>query len=266
MPRFAANISTMYTDRPFLERIAAARRDGFAAVECQFPYEVPADAIRSALESTGLSMVLINTPAGDTAAGERGLAAIPGREADFRAALEQAIDYARVIGCARIHLMAGVPPPGAERAECEAVFVANLRHAASRLEPLAITGLVEPINPRDMPGYFLWTQDQAHALLAGIGERSLAVQMDLYHCQVVEGDVATRIRRHIAGVGHVQIAGVPGRDEPDRGELHYPYLFALLDALGYDGWVGCEYRPRGDTSAGLDWLHRWREAGTRTYP
>ncbi len=261
MPRFAANISTMYTDRPFLDRFAAARRDGFAAVECQFPYATSADAIRAALESAGLSLVLINTPAGDTAAGERGLAAIPGREAAFREALDRAIDYARLTGCARIHLMAGVPPEDAGRAECERVFVANLRHAASLLGPLRITGLVEPINPRDMPGYFLQTQDQAHSLLAAVGEPTLAVQMDLYHCQVVEGDVATRIRRHIAGIGHVQIAGVPEREEPDRGELHYPYLFALLDALGYDGWVGCEYRPHGDTSAGLGWLHRWRETG-----
>ncbi len=261
MPRFAANISTMYTDRPFLDRFAAARRDGFAAVECQFPYVAPADAIRAALESAGLSQVLINTPAGDAAAGDRGLAAIPGREAEFREALDQAIAYARVLGCTRIHLMAGVPPAGAQREECEAVFADNLRHAARLLAPLHITGLIEPINPRDMPGYFLQTQAQAHSLLAAIGEPALAVQMDLYHCQVVEGDVATRIRRHIAGIGHVQIAGVPERDEPDRGELHYPYLFALLDALGYDGWVGCEYLPHGETSAGLGWLHRWRETG-----
>ena len=261
MPRFAANISMLYSDRPFLDRFAAARRDGFAAVECQFPYAVPADAIRTALESAGLSLVLINAPAGDAAAGERGLAAVPGREAAFREALDQAIDYARVLGCERIHLMAGVPPAGATPAQCEAVFADNLRHAARLLGPLRITGLIEPINPRDMPGYFLRTQEQAHALLADIGEPALAVQMDLYHCQVAEGDVATRLRRHIAGIGHVQIAGAPEREEPDRGELHYPYLFALLDALGYDGWVGCEYRPHGDTTAGLGWLHRWRETG-----
>lgn len=261
MPRFAANISTMYTERPFLDRFAAARRDGFAAVECQFPYAAPAGAIRAALEAAGLSLVLLNTPAGDASAGERGLAAVPGREAAFREALEQALDYARTTGCTRIHLMAGVPPEDARRVECEAVFAANLRHAARLLGPLGITGLIEPINPRDMPGYFLRTQEQAHSLLAAVGEDALAVQMDLYHCQVVEGDVATRIRRHFAGIGHVQVAGVPEREEPDRGELHYPYLFALLDALGYDGWVGCEYRPHGDTSAGLGWLHRWRETG-----
>ncbi len=261
MPRFAANISTMYTERPFLDRFAAARRDGFAAVECQFPYGATADSIRAALEAAGLSLVLINTPAGDASAGERGLAAVPGREAAFREALDQAIEYARTTGCTRIHLMAGVPPGDASREDCAAVFAANLRHAARLLGPLGITGLVEPINPRDMPGYFLRTQEQAHALLASVGEDALAVQMDLYHCQIVEGDVATRIRRHFSGIGHVQIAGVPEREEPDRGELHYPYLFALLDALGYDGWVGCEYRPHGETSAGLGWLHRWRETG-----
>lgn len=261
MPRFAANVSTMYAERPFLDRLARARLDGFAAVECQFPYAVPAAAMREALEAEDLSLVLINTPAGDAAAGERGLAALPGREADFRAALEEAVDYARTTGCSRIHLMAGVPPQDAGRAECEASFVANLRHAAGVLAPLGITGLVEPINPRDMPGYFLRRQQQAHDLLAQAGAPGLAVQMDLYHCQIVEGDVAMRIRRHLAGVGHVQIAGVPGRAEPDCGELHYPCLFALLDALGYDGWVGCEYHPRGDTTEGLGWLRRWRETG-----
>lgn len=261
MPRFAANISMMYADRPFVERIQAAREDGFGAIECQFPYASPAPDVAAALRAQRMEMVLINTPAGDAARGERGLAAVPGAEARFRAALDEAIDYARTLGCTRIHLMAGIVPPTARPEECAAVFAANLRHAAARLAPLGMSGLVEPINPRDIPGYYLQRQEQAHVLLAAVGEPALAVQMDFYHCQIVEGDVSTRLRRYLGGVGHVQIAAVPDRGEPDQGELDYPWLFRLLDTLGYEGWVGCEYRPRGDTSAGLDWLRAWRGSG-----
>jgi len=258
MPRFAANVSLMYAELPFMQRFEAAALDGFAAVEFQFPYEFPAAEIAAALHASGLQPVLFNAPPGDLAAGDRGTGALPGREADFRAGIERAIDYAARLACPRLHLMAGVVREARQRGQQRATYVDNLRWAARRLAAEGLTALIEPINPRDMPGYLLNTQSEAHAIVAEVGEPNLQVQMDLYHCQIVEGDVATKIRRHLGGVGHVQIAGVPGRDEPDGGELNYPYLLALLDELGYPGWVGCEYRPRGATRDGLGWLARWR--------
>ncbi|NLD68134.1 MAG: hydroxypyruvate isomerase family protein [Limnobacter sp.] len=256
MPRFAANLSTMYTEFPFLQRFEAAAQDGFEAVECQFPYEQPAAEVAAALRGAGLKQVLINAPAGNAAAGERGIASLPGREAEFDAGLDRAIEYAQALDCPRVHLMAGLLADESNRARQHASYVANLRRAARRLEGHGITALIEPINPRDVPGYLVNTQAQGHAVLDEVGEPNLKVQMDLYHCQVVEGDLATKIRRYLPRVGHVQIAGLPGRHEPDVGEINYPFLFALLDELGYDGWIGCEYLPRAGTSAGLGWLSR----------
>ncbi|NLD68281.1 MAG: hydroxypyruvate isomerase family protein [Limnobacter sp.] len=258
MPRFAANLSTMYTELPFLQRFDAAAKDGFEAVECQFPYEQPAAEVAAALRGSGLAQVLINAPPGDAAAGERGLAGLPGRERDFDAALDRAIEYAQALDCPRIHLMAGVLVDESTRSEQQATYAANLRRAARRLAQHGLTALIEPINPRDVPGYLINSQAQGHAIVDEVGEPNLKVQMDLYHCQIVEGDLATKIRRYLPRVGHVQVAGVPGRHEPDVGEINYPYLFALLDELGYDGWVGCEYLPRAGTSAGLGWLGRAR--------
>ncbi|MCD6680666.1 MAG: hydroxypyruvate isomerase family protein [Burkholderiaceae bacterium] len=254
MPKFAANLSWLYTELPFFDRFEAAARDGFRAVEFLFPYEHSAVEIRSALLANGLEQVLFNAAAGETRAGERGLASLPDRVDAFRASIDQALDYASVLGCTRLHLMAGVVRDDVPRAGQRATYVDNLRWACRRLASSGITALIEPINRRDVPGYFLTTQADAHAIVSEVAEPNLKVQMDLYHCQVVEGDVSTKIRRHIADVGHVQIAGVPERAEPDVGELHYPYLFALLDELGYDGWVGCEYRPRNGTRSGLGWL------------
>ncbi len=256
MPKFAANLSWLYTELPFFERFEAAARDGFRAVEFLFPYEHSAVEIRSALLSNGLEQVLFNAPPGDSRAGERGLSSLPARVDAFRASIDQALEYAAVLGCPRLHVMAGVVRDESQRAAQRATCVRNLRWACRRLASAGITVLVEPINPRDVPGYLLTTQADAHALVAEVGEPNLKVQMDLYHCQVVEGDVSMKIRRYLPGVGHVQIAGVPERAEPDVGELHYPYLFALLDELGYDGWVGCEYRPRAGTHNGLGWMRR----------
>lgn len=260
MPRFAANLSTMYAELPFLERFGAAARDGFRAVECQFPYAHAPAPLAAELERHGLAMVLFNTVPGDLDAGERGLAAVPGREADFLEGVDRAIGYARALRCARLHAMTGRMPPGADRARWEATAVANLREAARRCAAHGIALLVEPLNTRDNPGYFLSTQAQARALLDAVGAPNLRVQLDLYHCQIMEGDLATHLREGLPRAGHVQVAGVPGRHEPDVGEIHYPFLFGLLDELGYDGWVGCEYRPRAGTSAGLGWAKRWLAA------
>jgi hydroxypyruvate isomerase len=254
MPRFAANISMLYPELPFLDRFEAAAADGFRAVEFLFPYEHPPEAIGLRLAQFGLKQVLFNVSPGDWPAGERGMACHPGREAEFMRTIEQALPYAHATGCRSLHVMSGRSPGGHAATDARQTLVANLRRAARRVREEGITLLIEPINTRDMPGYFLNYQQQAHDIVTEVDEPNLKVQMDFYHCQIMEGDLARRLERHIGGVGHVQIAGVPDRHEPDFGEVNYPYLFDCLDALGYDGWVGCEYRPRGSTSAGLGWL------------
>ena len=196
-------------------------------------------------------------PPGDWAAGERGIASLPGREDEFRRSVATALEYARVLGNDRVHIMAGLIRPGEDRALHRATYVRNLEYAAKTAASAGITIVIEPINTRDIPGFFLNRQDEAHTLCAEIGASNLKVQMDFYHCQIVEGDLAMKLRKYIGGVGHVQIAGVPARNEPDVGEINYPYLFRLLDELGYAGWVGCEYRPKGKTSEGLGWLKPW---------
>jgi len=260
MPNFAANLSLMYNEHAFLDRFAAAAADGFDGVEYLFPYDFTAAQIRTRLDAAGLTQVLFNAPPGDWAAGERGIAALPGREEEFRRGLELALDYAGVLGSRRLHVMAGLLQPGQDRARQRDVYLANLAHAARAAASVGVTLLIEPINLRDMPGYFLNRQAEAHAICQEVGAANLMVQCDLYHCQIVEGDLATTLRRDIAGIGHIQIAGVPERHEPDLGEVNYPYLFTLMDDLGYAGWVGCEYRPRAGTSAGLGWLRAWRDA------
>ncbi|MEW6694111.1 MAG: 2-oxo-tetronate isomerase [Pseudomonadota bacterium] len=259
MPQFAANLSLMYTEHDFLDRFAAAAADGFRAVEFLFPYDHAPQTIAQRLRDNGLRQALFNLPPGDWAAGERGLAALPGREAEFAASVQQALPYALATGCRRLHVMAGIAPAGADRAAMHRTYVANLRHAVEQLAPHGITVLIEPINTRDMPGYFLHFQQQAHDIVAEVGHPNLKVQMDLYHCQIMEGDLWTRLQRHIGGVGHLQIAGVPHRHEPDSGEVNYPWLFAQIDALGYQGDIGCEYRPRQGTSAGLGWFAPYRD-------
>jgi 2-dehydrotetronate isomerase len=252
MLRFAANLNMMYTEFPLLERFAAAARDGFTAVECLFPYQHSAVELGAQLKEQRLQLILINAPPGDWAAGERGLAALPGREVEFRSAICTAIEYAHALECARVHVMAGLQPAGVERAAMRETFVNNLRWAVGVASGIQL--LIEPINPRDMPGYFLNRQDEAHAIVDEIGNPALRVQMDLYHCQIVEGDVSAKLRKYLRRVGHVQIAGVPDRHEPDHGELDYSYVLDLIDELGYRGWIGCEYLPKNGTSEGLGWL------------
>jgi hydroxypyruvate isomerase len=264
MPRFAANLSMLYNDVDFLDRFAAAARDGFQAVEYLFPYAYTPEQLAALLRQHGLQQVLFNAPPGDWDAGERGIACLPGREAEFREGIARAITYAQALQCPRIHVMAGLVPQDVDPATVRATYVANVRYAAEQAAAHGIQILLEPINGRDMPGFFLSRQDQAHALVAEIGAANVKVQMDLYHCQIVEGDLAMKIRQYLptGNVGHFQIAGVPERHEPDVGELNYPYLFQLLDTLGYDGWIGCEYKPaRGAapraTRDGLGWLQPW---------
>jgi hydroxypyruvate isomerase len=269
MPRFAANLSLLYTELPFLDRFAAAAADGFEAVEFLFPYEWPAEELAARLRAHGLRQVLFNAPPGDWAAGERGTASRAGREAEFRASIDLALRYADALDCPRVHVMAGCLGAGETAASVEPLYVANLRWAAREAARSGRDVLIEPLNPRDAPGYPLRMQAEAHRLVQAVGLANAKVQMDLYHCQIVEGDVATKLRMHLptGRVGHLQIAGVPERHEPDVGELHHPYLFDVLDATaaacGWDGWVGCEYRPargavRGGTSDGLGWLRRAR--------
>jgi len=258
MPRFAANLSMMYQEHPFLERFGAAAKDGFKAVEFLFPYAHPAAEIGARLGERGLTQALFNGPPGNWDAGERGLASLPGREAEFAKSVDTALEYARVLGNERVHLMAGLIGAGAERARHRETFVRNLAHAAKQAASAGVTVVIEPINTRDIPGFFLNRQDEAHAICAEVVAANLKVQMDFYHCQIVEGDLAMKLRRYIAGVGHIQIAGVPERHEPDKGEINYPYLFRLMDELGYAGWVGCEYRPAAGTSAGLAWMRDWQ--------
>ena len=257
MPRLAANLSMMYNEFGFLDRFAAAAADGFEAVEFLFPYEHPAAELRARLEANGLVQALFNAPPGDWAKGERGLASRPGREDEFQRSIEKALDYTRVLGNERLHVMAGLIAPGEDRARHRETYVENLAYAAKQAGSAGITVVIEPINTRDIPGFFLNRQDEAHAICREVGAPNLRVQMDLYHCQIVEGDLAMKIRQYLDGVGHIQVAGVPERQEPDVGELNYPYLFALLDELGYGGWIGCEYRPRAATSAGLGWAKPW---------
>ncbi|CAN7420027.1 hydroxypyruvate isomerase family protein [Pseudoduganella sp. LjRoot289] len=254
MPQFAANLTMMFNEVPFPERFAAAARAGFSAVEFLFPYDYPPQQVAGWLRENGLAVVLFNLPPGDWAVGERGLASLPGREAEFRAGVERGLAYALELGVPRVHMMAGLPPAGADPQQLHAIYLDNLRHAAGVFAEHGIDVLIEPINGRDMPGYFLQSQAQAHALREASGAPNVKVQMDFYHAQIVEGDLASTFKKYAGAIGHVQIASVPERHEPDDGEVNYPYLFRLLDELGYTGWVGCEYRPRGRTEDGLGWL------------
>lgn len=249
MPRFAANLNFLFTELPFLDRFEAAAKAGFAAVESTNLYEATADEVAARLEGNGLTLALFNTPAGDAAAGERGLAAIPGREKDFWAGFETALRYADATGGRRIHLLAGLVHHGAQRA----TYVANLRKAARTAAAAGIEVLIEPINRRDIPGYFLNRTHEARAVIHEVGEPNLRLQLDLYHRQIEEGDVARAIAEFAPLAAHYQIAGPPDRGEPDDGEMNYAYLFRQIDATGFDGWIGCEYRPRRGTVEGLKW-------------
>jgi hydroxypyruvate isomerase len=251
----------MYGGHGFLDRFAAAARDGFSAVEYLFPYEYPANTLATLLKDHGLTQVLFNAPPGDWKAGERGLTALPGREAEFREGFMRALEYALILKCPCIHAMAGIVAAGADRARMRETYVTNLAWAAGQAQPEGIDVLIEPIAQRNMPGFFLNQQDEAHVIAAETDCANLKILMDLFHCQVAEGDLAIKIRKYIQDpkqtrVGHFQIAGVPERHEPDTGEVNYDYLFALIDEVGYEGWIGCEYIPKTGTSEGLGWFKK----------
>jgi len=257
VPKFAANLSFIFQEIDFLDRFAAAAACGFKAVEYLSPYEHPPEVIAEHLDRHRLVQALFNMPPGDWAAGERGTAALPGREQEFRDGVEKALVYAKATRCRLVHAMAGLVPAGQDRAEAERVYLANLRHAAERLASEGIVCVIEPINTRDIPGYFLNTTSQAMSVIERVRHPNLKLQLDLYHVQIMEGDLAHRVRTLGGHYPHVQIAGNPGRHEPDVGEINYPFLFDLFDELGYSGWIGCEYRPKGETRAGLGWAKRY---------
>lgn len=252
MPRFAANLSMMFNEVPFLDRFEAAANAGFKGVEFLFPYEFPASEIAARLKANGLTQVLFNLPPGDWTKGERGLAALPGREAEFEAAARQALAYAEALECPRLHAMAGLVHHGASRA----TYVANLKKLARMAGDSGVEVIIEPINTRDIPGFFLNRTSEARAVIYEVGEPNLGLQFDIYHRQVMEGDAATAIREYAALTRHYQLASPPDRGEPDEGELNYPWLFKLIDETGFDGWIGCEYKPRRGTIEGLKWIER----------
>ncbi|MGQ4879418.1 2-oxo-tetronate isomerase [Billgrantia sp. LNSP4103-1] len=256
MIRLAANLSMLFTEHDFLARIEAAAAAGFRGVEYLFPYDHDAQVLATALRQAGVEQVLFNLPPGDWASGERGLASLPGREAEFRDSVIEGLRYAEALDCPRVHAMAGLLPVNADAAtlaDHRATYVANLRFAAAEAAKVGRQVLIEPINTRDMPGFFLSRQDQAMAVLEEVGAGNLRLQFDLYHCQVMEGDLIRHLERQFTAIAHIQIAGVPERHEPDTGEVHYPALFARLERLGYTGWIGCEYRPAAGTREGLGW-------------
>jgi hydroxypyruvate isomerase len=258
MPRLAANLSMMFNEVPFLDRFDAAARAGFHAVEYLFPYEHPAAELRRRLDGAGLKQVLFNMPPGDWAGGERGLASLPGRQAEFRDSVGKALDYAAALDCKLMHCMAGTPPAGTPFATAAAVYAANLAAAGERAKAAGVRIVIEPINHRDMPGFHLNTMAQGAAVVEAIGRDRLGLQFDIYHCQVTEGDITKRMEALMPVIAHMQIADVPARNEPGTGEIGWDFVFRRIDELGYQGWIGCEYRPAGDTVAGLEWRKRFR--------
>ncbi len=258
MPRFAANLTMLFNEVEFLERFGAAARAGFRGVEYLFPYAWPAEALVERLRAHGLEQVLHNLPAGDWAAGERGIACHPGRVGEFQDGVGKALDYARALGCPRVNCLAGIEPPGVPPERLRQTLVENLRFAAGKLAAAGIQLLLEPINTRDIPGFHVCRTVQALSILDEVGSPNLALQYDAYHMQIMEGDLARTLETHLPRIGHVQIADNPGRHEPGTGEIDHAFLFAHLDRIGYRGWVGCEYKPATTTEAGLGWFQPWR--------
>ena len=254
MPKFAANLSMLFTELPFLDRFEAARAAGFSAVEYLFPYDFPERELAARLRANRLKQVLHNLPAGDWAAGERGIACNPARVEEFRAGVERAIAYAHALDCPQVNCLAGKLPPGVSREQARATLVANLEYAARTLGAAGIRLLLEPINTYDIAGFFVSRTDQAIALIEEVASDNLFLQYDIYHAQRMEGELAANLQRYLARIGHVQVADNPGRNEPGTGEINYPFIFDLLDREGYEGWVGLEYKPKAATSAGLGWL------------
>jgi hydroxypyruvate isomerase len=257
VPRFAANLSMMFNEVPFLERFAAARKAGFEGVEFLFPYDFSTNDLRTRLVGEGLTQALFNMPPGNWGAGERGLASLPGRQSEFREGVKKALDYAAALDCRHVHCMAGIVPADISPVTAAAVYAANLAWATEQARPAGVKLVIEPINHRDMPGYFLNTQAQGAAVVDAIGRDRLGLQFDVYHVQITEGDITKRMERYMPVIAHIQVADVPARNEPGTGEIGWDYVFRRMDELGYQGWVGCEYRPAGDTVAGLGWRQRF---------
>lgn len=257
MPKFAANLSFLFTEVSFPERFQRAAAAGFRGVEYLSPCEYPAHEVAGWLQAADLEQVLFNLPAGDWAAGERGLACLPHRQAEFVESVEIALNYAMQLDCQRLHCLSGLRPLGVNEALLEETYIANLRHAADRLATIGATLLIEPINSRiDMPGYWLDDVDKGFRLLRTVDRDNVKLQYDIYHAQIIAGDLARTLEANLPQIGHIQIADNPGRHEPGTGEINYPFLFDLLDRLGYTGWLGCEYKPMGLTEAGLDWRNQ----------
>lgn len=257
MPTFAANLSTQFNEVPFLQRFAAAAQAGFDAVEFLFPYDYPAEQLKTLLDDNGLKLVLFNTAPGNVAAGEWGGSAIPGREAEARADIDRALDYALALDCPQVHIMAATVPSGADRQQYFETFIGNMRYAAERFAPHNIRLLIEALNPTTKPHYLYASQYQTLEMVELIDRPNVFTQLDLFHAQMVDGNLSHLIRHYAGRYQHVQIAAAPSRHEPDEGEINYPWLFSLLDEVGYEGWIGCEYFPRGDTVEGLSWLAPW---------
>lgn len=260
MPRFAANLTMLFTEEPFLDRFGAASRAGFEAVEFLFPYDFAVEDLSARLNDNGLALVLHNLPAGDWAGGERGIACHPGRTDEFRAGVGRAVDYATALGCPRVNCLAGIPPAGTDPDDARKTLIDNLRFAADELAEAGITLLLEPVNTRDVPGFFVNRTAPALAIIDEVGSDNLQLQYDIYHAQVMEGDLITTIEGNLGRIGHIQLADNPGRHEPGTGEIHYENIFQRLDAMGYDGWIGCEYKPAAGTVAGLGWFREQRPA------
>lgn len=254
MPKLAANLSMLWNERPFLDRFEAAAKADFRGVEFQFPYEHPKEALAERLQRHGLTQVLHNMPPGDWTKGERGIACHPDRVGEFQDSVGHAIDYARALGCRQLNCLAGIAPAGVDREKARATFVANLRFAAGKVEAAGIRLLIEPINTYDIPGFFLSRSAQALEILRDVGSPNLYLQYDIYHMQRMEGELANTIEANLPHIAHMQLADNPGRHEPGTGEINYRFLFGLLDAIGYDGWIGCEYKPKTTTAEGLRWL------------
>lgn len=260
MPKFNANLTMMFNEVEFVDRFAAAARAGFKGVEFLFPYAYPPAQLVEAIEKNKLQMVLFNMPPGDWNAGDRGLACDPSRIDEFQAGVGKAIEYALALGCGQLHAMAGLKPRGVNEEKMRETYIANLRFAGGQLAQHDLTLLVEGINPRDIPGYYLNTSRQAFDLMHYAAVPNLRFLYDCYHMQIVEGDLAPTLEKNLAKIAHLQLADTPGRHEPGSGEIHYPFLFQHLDKLGYQGWIGCEYRPATTTEAGLAWLKPYLSA------
>lgn len=258
MPKFAANLSMLFTEVDFLDRFDAAAKAGFKGVEYLFPYDFEAAEIKQRLDDNGLEQVLFNLPAGDWGGGERGIGCHPDRVEEFRAGVDKAIEYAKVLGNTQVNCLAGIKPEGVSDDEARKTLVENLRFAAEKLKAAGILLIAEPINTRDIPGFFLNRTEQALAVFDDVGSDNLELQYDIYHMQIMEGDLAPTMERRLSRIAHVQLADNPGRHEPGTGEINYPFLFAHLDRLGYDGWIGCEYKPATTTEEGLGWMDSLR--------